>query len=219
MSELLNWFKKRRETRALNTMQHHLTTTMSIADDLEKAVKAAVSGNAEKTKSLVENITKGEKEADTLRRNFMDDLSQGELPPADREDLMHLMKRVDMVADWCRESTRLLNVIPMEEVPASLKKAAVEMAEGFKECAASLRRSIDKMMDKPEDALKAADEVERAEEKVDDLHENARRLLAKEDKLKAGIAVMMGQLFEAIETAADSCENACDQVRVIIVRR
>jgi len=219
MSELLNWFKKRRETRALNTMQCHLTTTVSIVDDLERAVKAAVSNRINEAKSLVDSIARAEEEADTLRRNFMDQLSQGELPPADREDLMHLMKRVDMVADWCREATRLLNVIPMEEVPQSLKKASMEMARGLKKCALSLQKSINKMAAKPEDALKAADEVERQEEKVDDLHENARQLLGREVKLKAGIAVLVSQLFEAIETAADSCEDACDQIRIIIVRR
>ena len=218
MSELLNWFKKRRETHALKTMRRHLAITMSIVEDLEKVVKAAVSNKTKETKSLVDGITRAEKEADILRRNFMDELAQGELPPADREDLMHLMKRVDMVADWCREATRLLNVIPIEEAPESLKKASIEMAAGLTECALSLQRSINKMVDKPEDALKAADEVERQEEKVDDLHENARRLLAKEAKLKAGIAVLTSQLFEAIEAAADSCEDACDQIRIIIIR-
>ena len=72
---------------------------------------------------------------------------------------------------------------------------------------------------KPEDALIATDEVERQEEKVDDLHENARQLLVEEVKLKVGIAILASQLFEAIETAADSCEDACDQIRIIIVRR
>lgn len=191
---------------------------MSIVGDLESAVKAAVSGKTEETKSLVASIAKAEKEADAMRRGFMDELSKGELPPVDREDLMHLMKRVDMVADWCREATRLLNVIPMEKIPRSLKEAFVEMVAGLMECAFSLRKSIDKMVDSPDDALKAADEVERQEEKVDDLHEKARMLLAMEADMKGGMAVLASQLFEAIETAADSCEDACDQVRIIIVR-
>ena len=218
MSELLDWFKRRRETRALNTMKRHLTTTMSIVNDLEKAVGAAVSNNHDETKLLVASITKAEKEADTLRRNFMDELAQGQLSPADREDLMHLMKQVDRVADWCREATRLLNIIPMKDVPRSLKMASVAMVKGLKECSLSLQKSIAMMMDKPEEALKAADKVERQEEKVDDLHENAREALAKEAELKAGVAVLTSQLFEAIETAADSCEDACDHVRIIIVR-
>ncbi len=219
MSELLDWFKKRRETRSLNTMGRHLAMTMSIVDDLERAVEAAVSNKTDEKKSLVVKITKGEKEADTLRRHFMDLLAQGELSPADREDLMHLMKQVDRVADWCREATRLLNIIPMEELPNSLKRASVEMVKGLRACALSLQESIDRMMDKPDEALKAADEVERKEEKVDDLHENARESLAKEAKIGTGVAVLTSQLFEAIETAADSCEDACDHVRIIIVRR
>lgn len=219
MSELLNWFQRRRETRALDVMRRHLATTMSIVDDLEQAIEAAVSNEEDETERLVEGITKGEKEADALRRSFMDELSKGELPAADREDLMHLMKRVDMVADWCREATRLINVIPMEEVPKSLRRAFVEMAAGLKNCAQSLGKSITKMADSPDDALRAADEVERNEEKVDDLHEKARVLLAKEKTMNAGIAVLASQLLEAIETAADSCEDACDHVRIIIVRR
>ncbi len=218
MSELLNWFQKRHETRALSTMKRHLATTMSIVDDLDKTAKAAVASKLEETKTLVEGIAKAEKDADALRRRFMDELSHGELSPVDREDLMHLMKRVDMVADWCREATRLLSVIPMKEIPDILKKMVLEMVEGLIECALLLRRCIDRMIDKPEDALEAADEVERQEEKVDDLHENARRLLGREEALKAGIAVLVSQLFEAIEAAADSCEDACDQIRIIIVR-
>lgn len=149
----------------------------------------------------------------------MDELSRGELPPADREDLMHLMKLVDMVADWSREATRLLNVLPMKEIPETIRNACMKMVDGDIECAAALGKSIEKMKNEPQEALKAADMVEREEEKVDELHENARRLLATEKSLAAGIAVLVGQLFEALETVADSCEDACDQVRVIIVRR
>ena len=219
MSDLIKWFEKRRETMALGIMQRHLSITMAIVEDLGKAVDAAVKKNREEMRKCVERITNGEKEADSLRRKFMDELSRGELSPTDREDLMHLMKRVDMVADWSRESTRLLNVLPMENVPESLQNACVKMVEGDKECAIALRKCIEKMMDNPKEALKAADEVERKEEMVDETHENSRRLLVKEEALKAGVAVLIGQLFDSLETVADSCEDACDQVRVIIVRR
>jgi uncharacterized protein Yka (UPF0111/DUF47 family) len=56
------------------------------------------------------------------------------------------------------------------------------------------------------------------EEKVDDIYEKARILIAKENFPKAGIVVLISQLFEAIEMIADSCEDACDQVRIIMVR-
>jgi len=216
---MLKWFEKRRETKAIVTMQKHLATTISAVEDLERAVKAAISGNEKEEKAAVVRVTNAENEADRLRRVVMTELARGELPPTDREDLMHLMKRVDMIADWSRESTRILDATPMQDVPETLKKAAVQMAEGVRDCVATLRKTINSMMERSEDALKAADEVERLEEKVDDVFEEARRLLAKEEKLKVGVAILINELFEAIEQAADACEDACDQVRVIIVRR
>lgn len=219
MSELLKWFEKRREAKAIVTMQKHLATTISAVEDLERAVKAAVKGDEKEEKAAIGRVTSAEKEADRLRRVVMTELARGELPPTDREDLMHLMKRVDMIADWSRESTRILGATPLQDVPETLKKAAVQMVEGVRECATALRKTINSMTEKPEEALRAADEVERLEEKVDDLFEESRRLLAEEEKLKVGVAILMNELFEAIEQASDACEDACDQVRVIVVRR
>ena len=219
MSELIKWFAKRKETKALTTVQRHLALTTGIVEDLEKAIRAAIKGDLKEMQTCIERVANGEKEADRLRRNVMDEISTGELSPTDREDLMDLVKKVDMVADWSRESTRILGAIPMEYVPTPIKDVSIEMVVSVKQCTISLQKCVNKMMTKPEEALQAADAVEREEEKVDDIHEKARILLGKEDLPRAGIAVLVGQLFEAIEMIADSCEDACDQVRVITVRK
>ena len=219
MSELLKWFEKRRQTKALIMMQQHLAMTVSIVEDLERVVRAWVNNDEKELKTCADRVSKAEKEADRLRREVMNELAAGELPAADREDLMHLMKRVDMVADWSQESTRIINALPIMEVPDMLRKACIELVKGVKECVFALRKSIGRIAEKPEEALKAADEVERQEEIVDDIYENARALLAKETIKSAGVAVLISQLLEAFEMAADSCEDACDQVRVIVIRR
>ncbi len=219
MSELIKWFENRRETKVITMMQQHLATTMSAVEDLERAVKAAANNDEKKMKESIDRVAIAEKEADKLRRDDMRELAHGELPSHDREDLMHLMKRIDMVADWSRESTRILNVIPPKDIPDNLKKAMVEMMSGARKCSVALRKSVSRMTKKPEEALKAADEVERLEEEVDALYENARKQLAKETEMNVGVAIMLNELLEAIETVADWCENVCDQVRIIIVRR
>ncbi|MBE0520150.1 DUF47 family protein [Candidatus Bathyarchaeota archaeon] len=219
MSELIKWFEKRRETKALATVQRHLVLTTGIVADLEMAIGAAIRKDEKEKQRYIERVTSGEKEADGLRRKVMDDVSKGELSPIDRADLMELVKRVDMVADWSRESTRVLTAISMEQVPTALKDVFMEMVRNVKDCAISLQKCVNKMMTKPEEALQAADTVERKEEKVDDIHEKARILLGKEDLPTAGVAVLVSQLFEALEMIADSCEDACDQVRVIMVRK
>jgi predicted phosphate transport protein (TIGR00153 family) len=219
LSELIKWFEKRKETRALADVQKHLALTTSIVEDLKKAVEAAVRFDAKEMRACIGRVATGEKEADSIRRKVMDGISTGELSPTDREDLMELVKRVDMVADWSRESTRVLGAIPMESVPENIRRAFTEMVKRVAECTASLQRCVNKMMTKPEEALQAADMVEREEEKVDDIHEEARVLIGKEELPRAGVAVLVSQLFEALEMVADSCEDACDQVRVIMVRK
>jgi predicted phosphate transport protein (TIGR00153 family) len=219
LSDLVKWFEKRRETKALAIVQRHLALTTGIVEDLENAIAAAIKMDKKEMQKCIERVARSEKEADTLRRNVMDDISKGELSPIDRVDLMDLVKRVDMVADWSRESTRVLGAIPMEHVPESIKNEFIEMVKNVRGCTVSLQKCVNKMMEKPEDALQAADAVEREEEKVDDIHEKARALLGKEELPKAGIAVLVSQLFEALEMIADACEDACDQVRIIIVRK
>jgi len=219
LSELIKWFEKRRETKALATVQRHLILTTEIVADLEMAMGASIRKDEKEKQTSIKRVTNGEKEADRLRRKVMDDVSKGELSPIDRADLMELVKRVDMVADWSRESTRVLTAISMEQVPTALKDVFMEMVRNVKDCAISLQKCVNKMMTKPEEALQAADTVERKEEEVDGIHEKARILLGKEDLLTAGVAVLVSQLFEAIEMIADSCEDACDQVRVIMVRK
>ncbi len=219
MSDLLKWFEKRKETKALGVVQRHLALTIGIVEDLEKAIHAAVSGDVKEMRRCIERVATSEREADVLRRKVMDEISTGELSPTDREDLMGLVKRVDMVADWNRESTRILGAIPMEYVPNTIKVEFSDMVKGVKACVISLQKCVNKMMTRSEEALQGADEVEREEEKVDDIHEKARVLLGREDISRAGVAVLISQLFEAMEMIADSCEDVCDQVRVIMVRK
>jgi predicted phosphate transport protein (TIGR00153 family) len=219
LSELTKWFEKRRETKALSLIQQHLALTTGIVEDLERAIEAAVKNDEKEMNRRIERVADSEKEADSLRRKVMDEVAKGELSPSDREDLMDLVKRVDMIADWSRESTRVLGAIPMERVSNPIKSEFIEMVKSVRECAASVQKCVNKMMTRPEDALQAADAVEREEEEVDNLHEKARKLLGKEELPTAGVAVLVSQLFEAIEMIADSCEDVCDQVRVIMVRK
>ncbi|UCC27675.1 MAG: hypothetical protein JSW29_06335 [Candidatus Bathyarchaeota archaeon] len=50
MSELIEWLKKRRETKVITMMQQHLATTISAVEDLERAVKAAANDDEKKMK-------------------------------------------------------------------------------------------------------------------------------------------------------------------------
>jgi len=219
LSELLDWFGRRREVKALKLMEKHLANVVSAVEDLVRALEAALRGDEEDMAACVKRVDEAEMEADRLRRAIMDELASEVVPVVGREDLMHLVKRMDMIADWSREATRILEAIPLAEVPREVLEECLKMAEGAKECAYAVRRAIDRLLTKPDEALKEADRVERLEEQVDVLYKEARTVFA---NLKPGcpsvpVLILLRDLMDAIENVADWCENTCDQVRVICV--
>ena len=72
MSDLLKWFEKRKEAKALGVVQRHLALTIGIVEDLEKAIHAAVSGDVKEMRRCIERVAGSEKEADVLRRKVME---------------------------------------------------------------------------------------------------------------------------------------------------
>ena len=218
MSELLDWFKRRVKRKTFKILNNHLKATMRAIEGLMEVIGAMVQGNLNGVPAIIDRIEKAEEEADSLRRKLMEELAGEKLSLIDREDLMHLVKRVDMVADWCRESARVLRVIYKRSFPNGLMKDIESMAKGVEECALALQRAIEVMSESPEKALEKADEVERLEEKVDELHEKARFSMIEEKGIEAGVLILISNLLGSIENVADACEDACDQIRVIVVR-
>ena len=59
MSELIKWFEKRKETKALVTIQRHLALTSGIVEDLEKAIRAAANRDAKEMQTCVGRVSSG----------------------------------------------------------------------------------------------------------------------------------------------------------------
>lgn len=62
-----------------------MAVTTGIVEDLEKAIHAAINGDDKEMRKRIERVASSEKEADSLRRKVMDDISTGELSPTDRK--------------------------------------------------------------------------------------------------------------------------------------
>jgi predicted phosphate transport protein (TIGR00153 family) len=165
-------------------------------------------------------LSKMEMDADALRRRISEELTKGEYFPEEREDLMELVRAVDWIADWAREAGRILNVVSFEKLSEDMRLAAANMCEGNKECVTTLMNCIEKLSESTKEALDLADEVERWEEKIDGLYDQARRILATLNPvgITVGQLILLNEFLDAVETVADWCENTADLVRVIAVR-
>jgi predicted phosphate transport protein (TIGR00153 family) len=194
-------------------------TTVTV-EILGKCIQDAIKGGKDELEKNFNLLEQREHEADVLRRRIIEELARGELPSDDRVNLMRLGRQLDWITDWAHEGSRILVMFDLSKMPKQIQDVLVEMCSTTTEATLHVTDTVQKLMDGNLDAsLKAADQVERLEEKVDGLHQKARGILKdiETDGIHVGSIILLSQFLEAIENTADRCEDACDQARVMAV--
>jgi predicted phosphate transport protein (TIGR00153 family) len=220
MSHLESWLKTRRRIQAVTMIRDHSKSVVTTTELLENCVNYALQGNIKELEKSDYALQQKEKAADLLKKQIVAELTKGELPSSDREDLMRLTREIDHIIDWINETGRILVVIKLEKAPDGLKKLMPSIMKTIENCVRNLDICIEKLIDKKfQDALKAADEVERYEEEMDSLYQVARREIVgfKADSVEIGEAILLSQVMESLENVTDRCEDTCDLVRALAV--
>ena len=154
------WFEKRRRTDALNLAQEQITKALDTATLLHKAVVSASEGKKEEAREFIEKLSKEEEEVDNLRRSVFRELTNVAVSMEFREDLMHLVKRLDVMADHVKDSARSVTVLLETDVPDEIWSINVRVAEALVESATTLRSSIEKLGTDPVKAKELAKKVD-----------------------------------------------------------
>ena len=220
MKPLDSWLKTRRKVLAISMILEHSKATVMAIEQLERCINYALAGKREDLMRSFEILQLKEKEADMLKRKIIGELAKGDLPVSEREDLMRLAREIDNVIDWINETGRILVEFNLKDMPDDIKKNTTEMIHVIKSCVIRLDDCIEKLTNREfQDALKAADEVERLEEQMDALYQRARRSLSTltTGTVEIGQAILLSEFMDALETITDRCEDSCDEVRVIAV--
>jgi len=217
---LESWLLARRTVKAMSLVLEHSRMTTVTVELLEKCVQDAINGRKDELGKNFHLLEQREHEADVLRSRIIEELARGELPSDDRVNLMRLGRQLDWITDWAHEGSCILVMFDLSKMPKQIQDVLVEMCSTTTEATLRVTDTVEKLMDGDLDAsLKAADQVERLEEKVDGLHQKARGIFKniETDGVHVGSIILLSQLLEAIENTADRCEDACDQARVMAV--
>jgi predicted phosphate transport protein (TIGR00153 family) len=215
-----NWFEKRRKTKGLELAHEQITKAFDTVTWLHKAIKSFSEGNLSESKKYIENLYKAEEEVDRLRTDVFMELSKGAALVADyREDLLHLVKRLDTLADHTKDAARCLEMIAETEIPDELCQKTVFMASKLVETAQTLRNSIEKISSEPAEAIEQAKRVGEIEHVIDDEYLKTKSLFVKYGaKINCGAMVIFDDLIEFIEHAADMCADTADYILVLSSR-
>jgi predicted phosphate transport protein (TIGR00153 family) len=215
-----SWFAARTRARAIEMVRQAAKMLAPSMEELISCVNSAITGNKDDLESAFTRLHQLEREGDSLRRLIITEFARGNLPVDERRSFMRLARQVDWVADWCLEAGRVARLCPMNKLPKELRATSLEMCKVVRDCVSEAQRCIDLLTDKKVDeALDAADRVERLEEEVDDLYRKGRGLLSEISgpEFTVGQVILLAQFMDAIENIADRCEDVVDQARVIAV--
>ena len=214
------WFVQRRKSKVLELADRQLTLAVDTVTELEDAIVAVTKKNLDDAKRYIEKLFITEEEIDNLRRTIFEESTRGSLPLNDREDLMHLVKRLDVMADHVKDSGRHVLLLMQVNIPIELWNAFAEMAKDLVECAKALRASIEKLGSDPAEARNLSQKVDAVEKRVDEKNLHIKRLLLKSDKDVAPSALfILKDLLDSMEEVADSCDDTADYVRVLTITR
>ena len=211
------WFERRRKTKALELAYNQIRKALDTVTWLNKAMKSYSQRNFEQAKKYVENLYADEEEVDKLRTEVFTELSKGAALVADyREDLLHLVKRLDTLADHTKDAARCIEMLGETEIPEELTQKTVFMTSKLVETAQTLQISIERISSNPLDAIAQAKKVGEIEHDLDVEYLKAKTLFVKYGtRINCGAMVIFDDLIEFIEHAADMCADTADYISVL----
>jgi len=212
-----DWFEKRRRTKGLELAHEQITKAFDTVSLLHKATKSFAEGDLVETRKHVLNLYKAEEEVDKLRTDVFTELSKGAALVADyREDLLHLVKRLDTLADHTKDAARCLEMLGDVKIPQELCQKTVYMTEKLVDAAQALRIGIEKITSSPAEAAAEAKKVEEKEHELDGEYLKAKSLFVKYgEEINCGAMVIFDDLIEFIEHAADMCADTADYIVIL----
>ena len=214
------WFAERRKSKLLEMADRQMTLAIDTVIELEKSINAALKGKKEKAITSFNKLSTIEHEIDELRRIVFEELTRGSLRSKDREDIMHLVKRLDQMADHVKDASRAVVLLLEAEVPKEMWKQFAETAKDLVVCATTLRKAIENLGTNPVKAMELAKKIDAIEGKVDEKYLTSKAMLLKYSKeTDAATILLLKDLIEEMEHVADSCDDTADYVRILTVSR
>ena len=168
MEKSYDWFVQRRKTKGLDLAHSEIAKAFDTVTWLNKATKSFSEKNFKEAKKYIDNLYETEAGVDKLRTEVFMELSTGTALLADyREDLLHLVKRADTLADHTKDVARCLEMLWEADIPDELSAKTVLMTGKLVDMVNVLRSSVEKISSNPTQAINEAKQVEEIEHTID----------------------------------------------------
>ena len=221
MGSLIEFLKRETTLNALEKSIKHAQKVQECVKELNQGLKLLLKEKEEeKSHKIFQNVDNLEKEADILRRMIQQDVSRGELNPSIRQNLSHLVKRMDDVANCCTGVARRIVTIPFtfwEQSNDETINIILEIMEITVECSVFLDKILIDLLKERENVKEYANQINQKEHAVDLLNIKLRKNLQETDyKVNYFTIFTVGNVFDILEAISDSIEGVADYIMVLL---
>jgi predicted phosphate transport protein (TIGR00153 family) len=219
MSSLFEWFRSRNEESAINKTFVHMQKVLECVVEFEKALSFLIEEkNVDLALKVFFRVDELEHQADTIRRNILAMLTKAELDSNIRENLTHLIKRVDDIANAANAAARILiymNYSEFQKLSSDIHQKILEMARVTVETVKKTSTLVDMLGTGNENEIrKRGEEISKLEHECDEYHFSINRMLVSEDNpiTNPFTAIEIHSCISAMEAITDNAEEVADYI-------
>ncbi|MFX0028060.1 MAG: DUF47 domain-containing protein [Candidatus Hermodarchaeota archaeon] len=222
MGSLIEFLKRETAVNALEKAIKHAQIVQECVKHLDLGLQTLLKDkDVEKSHELFHKVDVFERDADTLRREILKDISRGELNPSVRQNLSHLIKRMDDVANCCTGVARRVNTIPIvfwEQSSDDTIEIILNMMKTTVDCVQYLDKIVLDLLEERKHIKEYAQQINQLEHAVDLLNIKLRKNLQETDyKVNFFTTFTAGNVFDILEAISDSIEEVADYIMQIIL--
>ena len=221
MGSLIEFLKRETALNVLEKTIKHAQIVQQCVRELEVGLKVLLKEeNFEKSRENFNKVDLLEDEADKLRREILKDVSRGELNPSIRQNLSHLIKRLDDVANCSTGVARRITTIPVkfwEQSSEETLKLILKIIETTVEAVTNLDKLVIDLVGERKSVKEYTQKINRLEHDVDLLNIKLRESLQKtEYDVNFFTIFTVGNIFDILEAISDSIEGVADYIIVLL---
>jgi predicted phosphate transport protein (TIGR00153 family) len=200
--------------------QKEITKAISTVTELRDIMVSFAEGKTSEVEKLIHQLFMNEDEIDEIRRSVLSELTKQDLPSQYRQNLIHIVKCLDRLADHVKDSARNVKILINTELPKDILEINIKIVETLVEAATFLSTAIEMLGINQPQAIEFSKKVDEKESIVDKYYLKEKALFLKHDK-EFGIATLLvlKDLIECLELIADTLADTADYIRVLSVNK
>jgi predicted phosphate transport protein (TIGR00153 family) len=200
--------------------QKEITKAISTVTELREIMLSFAKGKISEVEELINELFLHETEIDDIRRSVLSELTEQDLPSQYRQNLIHIVKCLDILADHVKDSARNVKVLINTKLPKEILEINIKIVETLVEGARFLSTAIEMLGINHPQALEFSKKVDEKESIVDEYYLKEKALFLKYER-ELGIATLLvlKDLLECLERIADTLADTADYIRVLTVKK